>query len=147
MRRLAMLIVLGLAPMAGIQTAASAMAREAGCHASAQKYWTAFRAAALQQDPSALARLSKFPFAVSGALDDSGKREVTREKFAEIVPVLLGTDPGLSPQPTTMKDLLRATTRLSPSSCNASGNQFRVGAWVFELTAEGWRFAQAFVDE
>lgn len=146
MSQRAVLATFGLVSMVGTQ-ANSVTAAEAGCQASAQEYWEAFRTIALQQEPSTLATMSKFPFAVRGALDDSDKREVTREQFATIVPVLLETDPGVSPRPTTMKELLRTTTRLPPSSCNTSGNQFRVGAWVFQLTAEGWRFVQAIVEE
>lgn len=146
MKQRTVFIILGFVSMAGLQ-ATSAMAKGTSCRVGAQDYWKTFRAAALQENPSALAKLSRFPFYLKGALDESDTRQIPREKFADIVPVLLGTDPGLSPAPATMKDLVQATTRLSPSFCNTQGNQFRVGSWVFELTAEGWRFVRAFIDE
>ena len=125
----------------------SAMSVETSCSNSAQRYWKAFRIAVLQNDMSTLTKLSRFPFEIRGTLDESDKRQVLRQEFLRLFPALLETDIGLSATPTTIKSFLKTTTRLSPSFCNTYGNQFHVGVWVFELTPDGWRFVQAFVDE
>lgn len=124
-----------------------AVASGAQCPETAQQYWTAFRTAALRGDRPAIADMSRFPFAVNGMLDESAKRRLGRKQFIAAYPALLKTDPGLSATPTTMKALLDDSPKLSPAFCNPAGNQFRVGTWVFELTPQGWRFVQAFVDE
>lgn len=125
----------------------SATGAACNCTDSAQQYWMAFRIAALRGNLQAVANMSRFPFELRGTLDESDTRQVLRDEFISHFPALLNTDPGLSPAQATMKSLIEATTLLSPSSCNSYGNQFRVGTWVFELTPEGWRFVQAFVDE
>ncbi|WP_295428666.1 hypothetical protein [uncultured Thiodictyon sp.] len=125
----------------------SAMSAETACNASAEQYWKTFRNAVLQNDLSTIVNLSSFPFEVRGILDENTKRTILREEFHKLFPSLLEADPGMSPTPTTMKWLLNTATSLSPSFCNAYENQFRVGTWVFELTSDGWRFIQAFVDE
>ncbi len=117
------------------------------CTDSAQQYWKTFRVAALKNNPALVADLSRFPFHLRGSLDDSEMRELARQDFIKVFPKLLKTDPGLSPTPSTMRAFARATTKLSPSFCNASGNQVRVRTWVFELEPEGWRFVQAFVED
>jgi hypothetical protein len=117
------------------------------CPDSAQQYWKTFRVVALKGNPRLVADLSRFPFKLRGTLDDSVARELTREDFVRLFPTFLKTDPGLTPTATTMRAFVKATTKLSPAFCNASGNQIRVGAWVFELGSEGWRFVQAFVED
>lgn len=134
------LVLVGLYPL-------SARPAEMSCSESAQQYWKTFRIAVLQDDLSTIANLSRFPFEVRGILDESAKRKILREEFLRLFPLLLGTDPGMSATPTTMKSFLNTTRYLSPSFCNTYGNQFRIGAWVFQLTSEGWRFVQASVDE
>lgn len=139
-RRLVFIVFLGLQSL-------SATAYANACPETAQQYWKVFRISVLRGDLPAIANASRFPFAISGTLDESEERHIERKEFIRLFPALLKADPGLSPTPTTMKSLLKATTRLSPSFCNSYGNQLRVGAWVFELTPEGWRFIQGFVDD
>jgi hypothetical protein len=91
-------------------------------------------------DTHLIADLSLFPFKLRGTLDDSEARELSREDFIKLFPAFLKTDPGLAPTPTTMKTFVKRNTKLAQSFCNASGNQIRVGTWVFELRPEGWRF-------
>ena len=117
------------------------------CTESAQRYWKTFRVAALKSNTHLVADLSRFPFKLRGTLDDSEARELSREDFIKFFPILLKTDPGLTPTPTTMKAFVKTNTKLSQSFCNASGNQIRVGTWVFELGPDGWRFVQAFVED
>lgn len=90
---------------------------------------------------------TRFPFVVNAVLDESEAQHIARKDFPGVFPKLLEADPGTSPAPTTMKSFLSTTPRFSRSFCNTHGNQFRVGAWVFELTPQGCVFVQAFVDE
>jgi hypothetical protein len=115
------------------------------CSESAQEYWAAFRTAVDQGDILTIANLSRFPFEVKGILDESDEREVLPEEFISLFPSLLEIDPGMAAAPTTMRHFVDENPYLSASFCNIHGNQFRVGAWVFELTSMGWRFSQAFL--
>lgn len=117
------------------------------CPETAQRYWDTFRRSVVNGDPQAVADASRFPFLVNGTLDDSNIRRVQRKTFIRLLPSLLRTDPGLTAEPSTMKALIQATEQLSPTFCNARGNQMRVGSWVFEQTPQGWRFVQGFLDD
>jgi len=121
-----------------------AKADENACPEDAQQYWKTFRISALQINRMEVANASRFPFVIHGTLDDSEKRNVGREEFVKLLPTLLKADPGLSPKITTMKSLIKDTTRLAPTHCKP--NQFRVGDWVFHLTPEGWRFVEAYIE-
>ena len=137
-----------LAPLVVVVACSGAGGAETtACPDNAQQYWTAFRAAALRGDAHAVSNTTRFPFVVNAVLDESEAQHIARKDFPGVFPKLLEADPGTSPTPTTMKSFLSATPRLSHSFCNTHGNQFRVGAWVFELTSHGWLFVQAFVDE
>ncbi|MBL8247736.1 MAG: hypothetical protein JNK95_05140 [Candidatus Competibacter sp.] len=139
-RRFVFIVLLGLQSL-------SAMASVNACPEAAQEYWKAFRISVLRGNLTAIINATRFPFVISGTLDESKKKHIDRKEFGRFFPALLKADPGLSPTPTTMKSLVKTTTRLPPLFCNSYGNQFRVGAWVFELTSEGWRFVEGFVDE
>ena len=126
---------------------AAACAQAPGpCPANAQDYWAAFRTSTLNNQPAAIADLTRFPFTVTGVID-AGSREMNRAEFMSRWPALLIEDPGMTPQSSTMEAFVRATPTLRPSFCNGSGNQLRVGLWVFQLGTEGWRFVQAFVED
>lgn len=139
-RQLVFILLLGLQSL-------SATANANPCPETAQQYWKQFRISVLRGNLTAIINASRFPFVIRETLDESAKRHIDRRKFIRLFPALLKADPGLSPTPTTMKSLVKATTRLSPSFCNSYGNQVRVGAWVFELTSEGWRFVEGFIDD
>lgn len=134
------ILLLGLQPL-------SAMASVNACPETAQEYWKAFRISVLRGNLTAIINATRFPFVISGTLDEGEKKHVERKEFGSFFPALLKADPGLSPTPTTMKSLVKSTTHLPPSFCNSYGNQFRVGAWAFELTSEGWRFVESFFDD
>jgi hypothetical protein len=113
-----------------------------------------FRGAVIKNDLNAIAGMTQFPLEVWEARDNDEKEMVARVDFDRRFPELLNIDlgdqyqqPVLTPKPSSMKALVDATTRLPPSYCNAAGDQFRVGEWVFKSTSNGWRFAQAFVPD
>ena len=116
------------------------------CTAAAQAYWQQFRAAARRGSPQQLADLASFPFTLKPTLDGGVERQIGRDEFIEHFPALLAFDPGLAATPTTMRSMLDRHGRLASRFCNTKGNQFRVGAWLFKLKPEGWRFVQAGVE-
>lgn len=127
--------------------AGPAAAAPGECPQSAQVFWTSFRHAALKRGASEVSRYTVFPFQVAGTLDSSERREIDKSEFRKIFPSLLTTDPGLSPQPTTMRCLVKATLTLPARSCNESSKEFRIGSWLFQLTAEGWKFVRAYIED
>lgn len=116
------------------------------CTEAAQEYWTHFRKAARRSNAERVADLGSFPFKLKPTLDSSEATQIGRDEFIERFPELLKVDPGLNANPTTMRSMVEKHPRLSARFCNSKGNQFRVGAWLFQLTPEGWRFVQATVD-
>ena len=124
------------------------------CPESAQQYWKKFRSAVLKNKLNEIADMTHFPLEIRGMLDDSEKKIVSRQGFSKHFPQLLNTElgdyyqqPVITPAPSSMKALVSATTKLSPSFCSADSGQFRVGEWVFLLKPNGWGFVQAFVNE
>jgi hypothetical protein len=57
------------------------------------------------------------------------------------------SDPGVAATPTTMKALVQGSSHLSAKQCRNGDHQFRVGSWMFQLTPDGWRFVQAYLDD
>ena len=117
------------------------------CPDNAQEYWSTFRQAVLNDDVSSVIAVTEFPFILRGQLDDSPVRHLSRDEFTGEFPRMLASDPGMSPDPTSMKDYIARTSKLPTSFCNATGNQVRVGDWVFNLTPNGWRLVEAYLDE
>jgi hypothetical protein len=125
----------------------SAMSAENSCPKSAQDYWTKFRKSVLNSNLVEVSRQSRFPFKIRGDLDSNEVKQLNRNEFILKLPDLLNTDPGLSAKPSTMRCLIKKTSSLNSFSCNARGNQFRIGTWLFDLTPDGWMFVRAFVEE
>lgn len=125
----------------------AAAAAEDSCPESAQNFWKNFRKSVLKPNSSDVARLSRFPFEIRRDLDLSEMIQLNKKEFIAKLPSLLNTDPGSLPVPSTMRSLVKKTTRLASSSCNGYGNQFRIGMWVFNLTPKGWLFVRAFAEE
>jgi hypothetical protein len=117
------------------------------CPESAQTFWKAFRVKALKKNPPLLLKYVQFPFEVRGSLDSSGKKELNEKEFVSSYPLFLSTDPGVSPEPTTMEVFVKQTVRIPKTACAEAGTEFRIGTWSFNLTPEGWRFVRAFVED
>lgn len=117
------------------------------CPESAQVFWTSFRHVVLKKGASEVSKYTAFPFEVAGELDSSKKREIDKREFVKLFPSLLTTDPGLSPEPTTMRCFVKGTLTLPSRACNRDSKEFRLGSWLFRLTAEGWRFVRAYIEE
>lgn len=116
------------------------------CPDEAQLFWMKFRSAVLNNDMLEIIAATRFPVKISQTLDDGEVTYIT-EKFTEKFNNLLKADPGLYQSSTTMASLINGTPSILNGFCNSGGNQLYVGAWVFDLTPEGWRLVQVFVDE
>ena len=126
------------------------MAEKAGgCPHTVQRYWQEFRTAVVKNDVDRIADLTQFPFVVSaGTLDaDRTTKTVRRSEFIKIFPRLLTNDPGVNPQPSTMRDLINENERLTTLFCSPDGGQIRVGDWVFQQIGQNWRFMQAYAED
>jgi hypothetical protein len=117
------------------------------CPESAQRFWKVFRQMVLKKDDRAIVAKTRFPFQIKGTLDSSGVRQVRKAEFSSTIPTLLATDPGLSPEPSTMEKLIKKTAKLPPNACDASGNEFRIGTWVFQNSSNRWQFVRGYVEE
>ncbi len=109
------------------------------------EFWTAFRAAVAATDREALASLTEFPFQTRGPSDRDPLVPRDRGSFQRIVGQLLEADPGMRPQPETMRDLIARTSDLRPSP--AGGTTARLGSFVFREVQGRWRFTMAYLDE
>ena len=119
----------------------------ANCVDGAQKYWKTFRTAMMKSDTKVTIKMTRFPFKISEILDDSETKEVNSKEFVNNIPAFLKSDPGLTPDLSTMKEFIKHTDKLQKNHCSEDGNRFRVGNWLFENTNSGWRFVQANIDE
>lgn len=117
------------------------------CPDSAQKFWKEFRQAALQSDLPALSRMTRFPLPIYGILGDSPIKQISQNEFSNILPELMATDPGMSEKPSSMKIYIQDIESLPPISCNESGEQIRVGSWLFILTDNKWLLTRAYLEE
>ena len=109
-----------------------------------EEFWGAFRKAVASKDHNALATLCEFPFKTRGPLDRDPVVDRDRAAFLGMIDRLLNQDPGLRPEPETMRDLIGRTAVLRPSS---DGSSARLGAFVFGRIQGRWRFTMAYLDE
>lgn len=109
-------------------------------------FWSRFREAVLQSDTAALFKLTDRPFSTRGPMD--GMPWIARDSaaFVAVLDSLLQADPGLTPAPSTMRELVRSTTALD-GKVQSTPDEFRVGEFVFIRGARGWRFAKAYLPE
>jgi len=117
------------------------------CPDNAQQFWKEFRTAAMQSNVKKIANMVQFPLEVRGTMDDSPSRQMKRDKFKNILPKLLATDPGMSAIPGTMKSYIQNIETVQKKACNKHGNQFRIGTWVFVKKNADWLLVQAFIEE
>lgn len=131
------------APAATPSASATKNSTANSCPDSAQQFWTKFRAAVLQDDFDAVAAMTFFPLEVKGDADDNPTKFIYRKNFNKHFTTLLsheldGDHESIRPRPASMKELVRAVTKLS--KCGGNGSQFSLGSLGFLLKPEGWRF-------
>ena len=119
----------------------------AGSTAELQKFWTEFRAAALEGNMDKVASLTQFPFTVRGVLDSDPVQALDHAAFLPMFAKLLAQDPGLKAEPETMRDLIERTKALSDKALGDGGRTARLGTFVFARTGGQWRFTRAYVEE
>lgn len=147
-----LVLALLLAVLAGCNDPASTPASSASaladtyysmkpCPESAQQFWTKFRAAVLKDDFDALASMTHFPLEVRS--DYGAQKFIYRKNFNKHFATLLSYELGgdyesIRPRPASMKELVRAVTKLS--ECGGNGSKFSLVSLAFRLKPEGWRF-------
>jgi hypothetical protein len=110
-------------------------------------FWTNFRGAVLSGDQGAVAALVKFPFETRGQLDDAPVLTHDRDAFPGVLEKLLSQDPGLTPEPSTMRQLIEANETAPAGALDAGGQSARVGVFVFVLEDGHWRLTRGYLDE
>lgn len=140
------IVAIALVGLTGVWPANAAAHATGVCTAAAQVYWKQFREAARRGNGERVADLGLFPFKLKPTLDSSKETLIDRNDFIKQFAELTMVDSGLNSKPTTMKSMVEKNKRLSTRFCNAAGNQFRVGGWLFRLEPQGWRFVEAAVD-
>ena len=117
------------------------------CPESAQQFWKTFRQAALANDTEKLSELTQFPLHIRGTLDDSPAKNINKSEFKKLLPAILGADPGMTEEPSTMTKYIQGFEKLSVNFCNPSGDQIRIGNWVFVQNNKTWRLVKAYIEE
>jgi len=117
------------------------------CPDSAEKFWNEFRQAAINSDLPALTRMTQFPLPIYGTLGDNPIKTINQNDFKKILPELMTTDPGMSEKPSSMKIYIQDIETLPPMACNESGEQIRVGSWLFILKDNKWSLTRAYLEE
>jgi hypothetical protein len=108
-------------------------------------FWRELRPALLSANADAVARMTVFPLAVSGEMDDDAVRSIERTAFPAVFRQLLAQDVGLSPEPEALSDYVKRVNTL-PSS-TVDGTTARVASLEFGLTSQGWRLVRAYLGD
>jgi hypothetical protein len=144
MMKISLAIVLFVALSPG-----SSFARPAQADTAAkefQSFWTEFRQAIMANDKEKVASMTRFPFKTRGTMDSDPVKKRAKESFLNILDKLLQTDPGLSAEPGTMRQLIERQATVTSKEVTTQ-NFARVGDFVFEKAQGKWLFTMAFWDE
>ncbi|HEX8361464.1 MAG TPA: hypothetical protein VF613_15220 [Longimicrobium sp.] len=121
---------------------------DATSHVEAAALWRDFRGATLSNDIERVMRLTKFPFATTGELDDGPITRHDRAAFPALFTRLLRQHerprPGVS---ITMRELIRQTPVLREQNFNGEDEHFHVGAFYFGREGERWYLLEAYLAE
>jgi hypothetical protein len=111
-----------------------------------QAFWTEFRQAVMANDKEKLASMTRFPFKTRGTMDSDPVKKHAKEAFLNILDKLLRSDPGLSAEPETMRQLIERQTTVTSKEAPTKSSA-RIGDFVFEKAQGKWLFTMAFWDE
>lgn len=141
--------VAGLWVAASILTAACAQQspRQDASQAGFQTFWEEFRSVVLASDKAKIQSLASFPFRTRGPSDSDPIISHDPASFSVLLDTLLLQDPGLKPEPETMRALIDRTASVSASSMGDGGQSARIGSFVFQWSGGRWRFAMAYTEE
>lgn len=109
-------------------------------------FWIEFRGAMLAQNTDALRQLARFPIIVHGALDDDPTRKVPSSKLLALAQKLLHQPVGITAQPQSFEQYLRAHEAPPPDAVESNGKHARVADVVFALQGE-WRWTEAYSED
>jgi hypothetical protein len=107
-----------------------------------QKFWTEFRRAALKKDVDRVSSMTAFPFETKGSLDENPIRSHDAGAFRAIFSKLLDMDTGLSAKRESMLQYIERKPTVA-----STGDQTRVGQFVFEKRQGKWAFVMAYLEE
>lgn len=108
-------------------------------------YWRELRGALLRSDVEGVARLTDFPLAVRGEMDDDPVRRIERAQLEGVLQRLLAEDVGLSPDPEPLSQYLERVRE--PPAHARSGSTARIASLEFALGPKGWRLVKAYLPE
>jgi len=111
-----------------------------------QAFWTEFRQAIMASDKEKVASMTRFPFKTRGTMDSDPVKKRAKESFLNILDKLLQSDPGLSAEPDTMRQLIGRQATVTSKEVTTKSFA-RVGDFVFEKAQGKWMFTMAFIDE
>lgn len=111
------------------------------------EFWTAFRAAALANDKEKVASMTKFPFPVHGTLDSSPSKSYDKAGFLKLFDTLMQQDPGLNPEPDTMRHYLERHPRPAEKDVRPGGTSARAANFEFQNVGGKWMFTTAYVED
>ena len=110
-------------------------------------FWSQFRDATLAGDLKRVAQLTQFPFRTRGPSDSDPTVTHARAAFDSVFQKLLRQDPGLSPEPETMRSLIDRTATVTSDQLGDGGQTARIGLFLFQKVGTRWLFAMAYKDE
>ena len=112
-----------------------------------QGFWSGFRAAALAGDQQKVAAMTQFPFKTRGVMDSDPVVSHDRAGFLKLWDKLLEQDPGLKPEPETMRQFIQRKTQIVAADLGRTGSTARIASFVFQKVNDRWLFTMAYVEE
>jgi hypothetical protein len=112
-----------------------------------QGFWSDFRTATLANDLGRIMAMTRFPFRTRGPMDDDPVVSHGKDGFAKLWEKLLLQDPGLRPEPETVRQLIQRKVRISAAEHGRGASTARVAGLVFERVNGRWFFTRAYVEE
>lgn len=108
------------------------------------KFWLAFRTAALNGDKLTLIKLAQFPIFLHGAMDDDPIIKMDHEFYDKNIDVILNQDPGdpSTAEPETTLDLFKRTMVL-----NDDGGFARIGGFEFNKINGRWLWVRVYIEQ
>jgi len=121
--------------------------RQEASQAGFQAFWSDFRSAVLGGDRAKTLAMTAFPFKTRGPSDADPIISHDAASFSGLLDTLLTQDPGLKPEPETMRAFIERTPTVPTTTMGDGGQSARVGAFVFQWTSGRWKFTMAYTED
>ena len=107
-----------------------------------QKFWSVFRDAALKNDITKLEKLTKFPVAIHGMMDDDPIIKIEKKLFFKNINIVLSQDPGdpSTGSPETSLDLFKRTKEIKDL-----GGLAHIGDFEFHKVDGYWWLVRLYI--